>query len=433
MSPTAGPATDLLATAANGEPLAKRRKLLDDGPLTRALLYKAPRKHSVVDLYVPDIVRISAHHPDPLYPKASRMSFAVPRALLCKRSEYFDRVLNGPLVAASAIELAGVCPRIFRIFIGWLYCGSIFEERIDMDHPKYALPGTAEDGSQLRRTLPNGPACNNEQGEQPQGLGRMIAVRKEILAGTTRDADHHRERSSSLTLDADAEVVDTTQQQARQRDSDNSIIPPYDVEYDMDDPVTWPWRLLISLYVFADKHSTREFRMEILNIIQMKFMVKDPRPYQLPSYRDALPAVEDTAPTSPLYRFLADVYALHRMRHDQAGFLNIAENMSVLPSRFLAACLAALKRHYSARTCTKCLARTAHGDAEGHTVGDVKPVYERSPSLYHEHGKDKEEAARCALQWKSRKMVFAKLFGLEDEPKQRGGETAGGTNDGNKV
>lgn len=111
-------------------PLAKKQKLMENVN-TAVRLYEPPTKHTVLDLYDPEIVSITVSNKAQLL-DPSKMTFTIPKGLICSRSEYFQRVFGGDFIEGKAgvLELDDVTPRTFRCFIGWLYCHRIFIEEL---------------------------------------------------------------------------------------------------------------------------------------------------------------------------------------------------------------------------------------------------------------------------------------------------------------
>lgn len=91
------------------------------------------------------------------------------------------------------------------------------------------------------------------------------------------------------------------------------------------------------------------------------------------------------------------------------GALGQADAIERLPASLLAAALVASKRHHVAQSCKECLSGVAHLQDCCHTVADLKPMRDRDPCVYHEHGTDDEEAARCAAQWGTRQAYLVTL------------------------
>lgn len=237
---------------------------------------------------------------------------------------------------------------------------------------------------------------------------------------TADDATPPETGESSTSADISAANMDGKAQSGQsedRRESSATASNSKDLVEDPDDPVSWSWWMLFRLYIFADKYSTRKFRLVILVIIQTKFFINTPRAHEAPSSGALKYAADNLPPSSPLFRFLADPFGLHRLLHRaNTDPTHQAKKYFDLPSSFLALSFVSLKRHFIAVNCQGCEAGNP-GHAYTHTAEDRKVMILRDLcGIYHEHDNNEEEAAHCALRRESRKPLFTAPSALEGIP-----------------
>lgn len=78
-----------------GEPPAKKRRL-ELAMDTSAPIYEPPEIHSIIGLYNPEMIRATLS--DQCIPNPRKITFKVPKALICSRSEYFAGVFQDAFV-----------------------------------------------------------------------------------------------------------------------------------------------------------------------------------------------------------------------------------------------------------------------------------------------------------------------------------------------
>lgn len=398
--------TESSEMASTDEPAAKKRKLDTGDIATSGIIYEPPKKHSVLSLYDPELVEITVS--DKSRPDPPQRTFRIPKGLLYNRSEYFGKLLNGSFLESRTrtVELQDVNPRTFRCFVGWLYCQRIFLDDLQSSQDTSSMTGPQSncEESTAASTVIGQPGTEVHDNES----------KKEFMDDTVQSAAdfspsniQSNEKPSSKLQTRGEGYINTDNKLSSSRSSISHGTNPGKACPDLDDPITWPWQWLFELYIFADKYSTRQLRMEALVTMQLKLHVKQPRSYGLPGRQATVFAVQNLPLSSPLYRLLADIYGVQiGVRSHGRNPLEQVNHISSLPADFLAACLIALKRHDSAKSCQSCVPGTPHSGECGHTEEDRNRVRGRHPCVYHEHGEDDEEAARCALQWESRKFTL---------------------------
>lgn len=367
----------------------------------------------MAELYNPTMVEITVSNSE-TRPDVKE-KFTIPRGLICQSSKYFEKLFKGSFVEGQkgSVELSDVEPWVFRCFTGWLYSGRVFVEPSEaLDAKSSAMSGTEE-------------VCS-----------------KSDAAATTNDTDHSAVRSTEVAQNSEQEAEDgsksstgapasvsvfgssqmkenTTEARddvptfSQTRLSLRSKGPEHLADEDLDDPATWHWYHLFSLYIFSDKYDVPELRSDMLDIIQMKMFARHLHGTKIMKAGSIEFAVINLPPSSPLSRFLADICGVAlvftRVPDPVKGLLR-------LPSDFIAACFLSSKRHIQALKCQTCREGVPHDYQDGHASVDGLQLNDRNPCFYHEHEKDGEQAKRCASRWKT---WFTKLREAEKRASEK--------------
>ncbi|KAK5127586.1 hypothetical protein LTR85_006926 [Meristemomyces frigidus] len=184
-------------------------------------------------------------------------------------------------------------------------------------------------------------------------------------------------------------------------------------EIEAADPVTWPWEALFAVYQFADQYHTRRLRQAVLEIVQIKTLQLQPKVYHLPNPATIAFAANNLPDTSPLRRFLLDVFVHAEAENfHKHGASDIAEcsarELAILPSDFLAEGYKLMQRVRAAEECISCTPpRRVSGSClgvHGHTEEDTYTPREREWCAWHEHD-GAEEIQEClareqAVRWR---------------------------------
>lgn len=102
--------------------------------LSTTTTHKIPKgkQHSVSHLYNPEMVQVTV---SPQAGSTVKRSFTIPKALICSRSEYFEKMFQGVFAETrnGLAKLNDVAPWVFRCFVGWLHTHRIFHEPGQVD------------------------------------------------------------------------------------------------------------------------------------------------------------------------------------------------------------------------------------------------------------------------------------------------------------
>ncbi|KXT17071.1 hypothetical protein AC579_4346 [Pseudocercospora musae] len=137
-------------------------------------------------------------------------------------------------------------------------------------------------------------------------------------------------------------------------------------ENDKSNAITWRWRKLFELFIFADKYDTKALRNAIMVTVQLKALMEKPRDYFLPSFQEAAYAFENLPSNSSLYRFIID-----GLVHSRCPLsLDKANSFLVLPAEILSLLLVKSLQETCRAICKVCTAREpcnvqSHIDSRG--------------------------------------------------------------------
>ena len=279
--------------------------------------------------------------------------FVVPSQLICSKSSYFQSLFEGSFQESHSgqARLYDVRPWVFKVFISWLYHQTI-----------YYVP---------ERTEPT-KFCRTEQTDTPKPSS-----------------------PNKCNYASDNEEWATETDEREQNDMSESIFK---------DPVTWPYFWLFELYVFSDKYPSREFRNDVLDIIQTKLTQDHPRKYPVPYPSEINWAFENVLPSNPLYQLLAHWYSDLALESAGQTVQEQAEKLSVVPSHFAIYCFIFAKRKAAADECQICGLQPANEQCRfmDHTKEDAVRPHLKEPCTYHDHDRDEKERARCYWRWRRR-------------------------------
>ena len=324
----------------------------------------------------------------------------VPRALICQRSEYFDKLFRGEMIEARTgrATLKDVNPYVFRIFLGWLYSQTVYydENRVEPAvleaNPEDRKARTTDD-SQITEEGSERPSSAvpddiemQEDGDQAKVLGKPEEAAK-MFSIVRANVKPPFAPSFKATITYETTIPSTS-----------TKAPD---ENDPSDPVTWRYGELFQIYIFADEYESRGFLMAIFEVIQMKLLQKTPRAYLLPHRREVTFAVERLAYSAPLRRLLVDVYATElSIDCGPPDGQDQVKRFKDMPGDFMIECLVKAKRMHNAHRCKKCGTEGTGKpcDAKNHTSDDRFTAKDRYPCLYHDHDSDKEQAL-CSMRW----------------------------------
>jgi hypothetical protein len=193
-----------------------------------------PQKRDCSELFNPTMVTIVvsqaavsvSHLPVPTE------EFTIPRGLICHHSRYFEGAFQQQWSESEArrLELDDVSPRVFRVFVTWLYFQKVFREETHMESATEVVRRDNAD-SHDETTLP-GIALVASRSHQQDDPEHGISTGSDEPQYTVFDDG---------ILDDDGEILPF-------REANHT-----GADVDADDPMTWMWIDLFELYVFAEK------------------------------------------------------------------------------------------------------------------------------------------------------------------------------------
>ncbi|THX20640.1 hypothetical protein D6D11_10729 [Aureobasidium pullulans] len=244
---------------------------------------------------------------------SQKKKFGVHQALICDRSQYFNKAFTGSFQEAETgiVELKDVSPVLFQIFVGWLYYDKLIYTVLD-------------EGSSVAEDFEN--------------------------------------LETSIEIDLDGpDVVDQ-------------------------DPSTWPYHVIIELYMFADRFDIKALRIDTLDVF-IESTLKNQRTMLISSYRYIWTY---THVSSPLRKFVVHDLAYHSVYEEGARW------WLGLPKEMLIEVLTTLGRRVPTTLCKVCykkgLEKNEVKDPKEHgmcKVQDIAP-YKLDLCFYHEHTSEEE-------------------------------------------
>lgn len=171
-----------------------------------------------------------------------------------------------------------------------------------------------------------------------------------------------------------------------------------DDEDDPSIPVTWPWEVIIQLYVFGDRYDTKGFRNAIMDVALLKALQIEPRSYLWPDVKDQELAYKRLPSSSKFYWLLLDI-GVHEIE-PTASFSatqSPAEALGLhLPAEALAILYCLSSRLAFKLACPACQAGRHCG--RDHASMPLRATFRTDFTSYYEHDSD-EEVHACLRKW----------------------------------
>ncbi|THY16850.1 hypothetical protein D6D01_07620 [Aureobasidium pullulans] len=242
-----------------------------------------------------------------------KRKFGVHQALICDRSQYFNKAFTGSFHEAETgiVELKDVSPVLLQIFVGWLYYDKLIYTVLDEGS------SVDEDFGSLETSIEIDP-------EGPDAVG--------------------------------------------------------------EDPSTWPYHMIVELYMFADRFDVKALRIDTLDL-----------------FIDSTLTNQWTMLISNYSYIWAHTHASSSLRklvvHELAYRSVLAENANWLlrlPKEMLVEILTTLGRRVPASLCKAChkkgLKKNKVKDPKEHGMCEVQDIapYKLDRCFYHEHTSEEE-------------------------------------------
>ncbi|KAK6001450.1 hypothetical protein QM012_002781 [Aureobasidium pullulans] len=310
--------------------------------------------------------------------------FVIHQSFLCAKSQYFTKALSGSFKESitRSIELPDVSPILFRIFVAWIYHGTLvyfLPSDTTIDNDLDSLKITENDLEQ--KTVYQSKAPNNEESNSDNSGNSIpdltvVNYTSSVIASAGRNHD----RSSAL----------------RSTDTASSTKEP---KYQGDDPTSWPYSVFVRLYILADRFDVRSLRADCLDAL-LNFLGTDHATFDS---KDIHYIFQNTSAASRLRRLVID-HTVYYFKFESDAF-----KYEELPKEFLATVMVASSRRMPLQLCGRCHKASVKEDYDSDDSydeddeGDIAP-FEKDPCLYHEHPNDEEREA-CRLRRESSKSA----------------------------
>lgn len=171
-----------------------------------------------------------------------------------------------------------------------------------------------------------------------------------------------------------------------------------DDEDDPSIPVTWPWEVIIQLYVFGDRYDTKGFRNAIMDVALLKALQIEPRSYLWPDVKDQELAYKRLPSSSKFYWLLLDI-GVHEIEPTVSfsATQSPAETLGLhLPAEALAILYCLSSRLAFKLACPACQAGRHCG--RDHASMPLRATFRTDFTSYYEHDSD-EEVRACIKKW----------------------------------
>lgn len=244
---------------------------------------------------------------------SQKKKFGVHQALICDRSQYFNKAFTGSFHEAETgiVELKDVSPVLFQIFVGWLYYDKLIYTVLD------GSSSVAEDFGSLETSIEIDP-------EGPDAVG--------------------------------------------------------------EDPSTWPYHIIIELYMFADRFDVKALRIVTLDVF-IGSRLANQRTMFISSFEYIW---AHTHASSPLRKFV-----VHELAYRSVYEIGATWWLG-LPKEMLIEILTTLGRRIPASLCKACykkgLKQNEVKDPKEHGMCEIQDIapYKLDWCFYHEHTSEEE-------------------------------------------
>jgi hypothetical protein len=311
---------------------------------------------------------------------AEEEQFVVHQSFLRAKSPYFEKALSGSFQEATTrfVRLPELSPILFRIFVAWLYHGNT---------SYLPPPGRTvdEDFASLEITEESLQQNSIPQHKTQDDLSNEGSDSDD---SNSDDSDVHAGKPPAGPVVVTRSENDTASTLVESPASSDSEY----VDHLEDDPISWPFHILIQLYVLADYFQIHELKTDSLDTLihaAEKQSLTIPLVYVRYIYNN-------TSAGSPLRK-----YVVHKTAYRYQFDADVS-SYAILPAEFLAAIMVASSRRLPYKQCKGC-----YGDAledtqvlgpevDERNVEEDIPPYETDLCFYHEHPNDQDREA-CRL------------------------------------
>jgi len=306
---------------------------------------------------------------------AEKEHFFIHQSFLCAKSPYFVKALSGSFKEAIArfVHLPEISPVLFRIFVAWLYYD-------DLTYVPRLERTVAEDFRGLEITKESLESTN-------QYSAQVVPITEDP---DSEDSDDSVRETSPGPVSSKISGHDTASTPKPVETPVASVTGKDD--YTGDDATSWPYHVLIQLYVFADYFQVRELKADVLDAL-VQATEKSSAAHDLMSIRYIY---HSTPENSPLRK-----YVVHRAAH-RRNFNEGPSYFAVFPAEFLAAVMVTNSRRLPTKLCKECY-KTAlktnsvrAPDTDERNLEKDVPPYDTDLCFYHEHPSE-EEREGCRL------------------------------------
>lgn len=242
------------------------------------------------------------------------------------------------------ILLAEREPRVFKYFMGWVYFQRI---ALNQEDGHDGMEHSIVSGGTFSRPTNQAIVSGHQVGAGVStGEWEPIRSKEDMTTGRESGMAEPQSQTGDIAVDPRRPSVSAPRSTSEAEEAfacfwrSTPKIAGSDARRLRDKPTTWHWRSFFDLYIFTESASARSFRMGVFTVIQLKF--RSPAPDTLPRPGDTKHVVMRVAPTSPPFRFLADIngtYTSLEAKYFPRSLESQDAFFAQFPADFLAACL----------------------------------------------------------------------------------------------
>ncbi|KAG9946324.1 hypothetical protein KCU85_g6653, partial [Aureobasidium melanogenum] len=319
--------------------------------------------------------------------------FCVHKELICTKSTFFDKALNGSFVEASTrlVHLEHISAPLFSIFVSWLYSG-----RLVYVNPPGSDTTIAEDFFPL--------LCKANTEEHEQKELEQLCVEPATPATIPSTKKHNAVNKNGKHKQSQNDHVNTEREHAgvgnlqhvASSDNNPASQDPVLLDIDEEDASTWPLDVMAKLYILGDYLGVQQFKNHAISAIDgHSTWNRGLNDADVPTRPLIRFVYENTPPKSPLRDLIVDLVVYGQIWWEST------ETWEDLPAEFLAKVMISLGRRLPPKQCCGCysraMARNGLSEIDADRVcltADDMPPFGDNACFYHEH-ETEQEREKC--------------------------------------
>lgn len=328
-----------------------------------------------------------------VYIGPEKKQFCVHKELICTKSTFFDKALNGSFVEAKSrtVRLEHISALLFSIFVSWLYSGQLVYVI-----PPGSITTAADDFFPL--------VCKADTEEQGQKELEQLCTQTATPAATSsakqstlppRNRDLYKQsQNGHVHIEQATDPVGRPEHTTSSNNNPASQDPVL-LDIDEEDASTWPLDIVAKLYILGDYLGAQQFKNNVISDIDGHYTWgRGQNDADVPTRPLIRFIYENTTTKSPLRDLMVDLVVYGQIWSEPT------EIWEDLPAEFLAKVMVSLGKRLPQKQCTHCFSRArtrnnvAEYDCHGAYANTDRPPFGHSACYYHEH-ETEDERDKC--------------------------------------